>query len=344
MTKTDNNLTNNKSQSVSSVSEKIPPNNETPPRDIFDSIIKYCHQLSKKAVLSMINGLFDKDYPLDSKITYNWTEFVDKDTLRKKLADTIVTINDKDSYHIEAQIDGEDIVMRVFEYGFHHSMRNIRKLMNPETNEPYYEMDFPHQLIIYLDKTGKIPDTYPIKINFQGQKSTLYHIPVMKFQQESIEEIRKKHLTILLPFKLLSLRHDIEKSQSQDNIDRLLKLYRDDILSVIQAAQQSGEITSDDAVRLTSVTRKLIHHLYRKYEKVWEAIQDMYDNSLGLDMDEYLENLANKQDEIDAMKAEIDNQKAEIDNQKAEIDKKEAENLALREEIARLKAANQPTD
>ena len=133
--------------------------------------------------------------------------------------------------------------------------------------------------------------------------------------------------------------------------DRLLKLYRDDILSVIQAAQESGEITSDDAVRLTSVTRKLIKHLYRKYESVWEAIQDMYDNSLGLDMDEYLENLANKQDEIDAMKAEIDNQKAEIDNQKAEIDnqkaeivKKEAENLALREEIARLKAANQPTD
>ncbi len=63
----------------------------------------------------------------------------------------------------------------------------------------------------------------------------------------------------------------------------------------------------------------------------------MYDNSLGLDMDEYLENLANKQDEIDAMKAEID-------NQKAEIDKKEAENLALREEIARLKVANQASD
>ena len=85
----------------------------------------------------------------------------------------------------------------------------------------------------------------------------------------------------------------------------MLKLYRDDILSVIQAAQESGEITSDDAVRLTSVTRKLIHHLYRKYEKVWEAIQDMYDNSLGLDMDEYLENLANKQDEIDAMRRRL---------------------------------------
>ena len=138
----------------------------------------------------------------------------------------------------------------------------------------------------------------------------------------------------------------------------MLKLYRDDILSVIQAAQESGEITSDDAVRLTSVTRKLIHHLYRKYEKVWEAIQDMYDNSLGLDMDEYLENLANKQDEIDAMKAEITNQKAEIDNQKAEINnqkaeidnqkaainKQQAEIFALQEEIARLKAANQASD
>ena len=61
------------------------------------------YTLSATAVINLINGLFGTDYPKDSTISYHWTEFED-DQLRRILADTILTINELDSYHIEAQM------------------------------------------------------------------------------------------------------------------------------------------------------------------------------------------------------------------------------------------------
>lgn len=69
---------------------------------IFDKIFKKILTLSSTAVVNLINGLFETNYPTDSQIDYNWTEFVDDD-LRRILADTIITINHRYSYHLEAQ-------------------------------------------------------------------------------------------------------------------------------------------------------------------------------------------------------------------------------------------------
>ncbi|MCM1180892.1 MAG: hypothetical protein NC347_11585, partial [Clostridium sp.] len=88
---------------------------------IYDKTIKKILTLSSTAVVNLINGLFDTDYPKDSTITYNWTEFTN-DKLKRILADTILTINGKNSYHIEAQMEkDETIIFRVFEYGYRHA-------------------------------------------------------------------------------------------------------------------------------------------------------------------------------------------------------------------------------
>lgn len=92
---------------------------------IFDKVFKKILTLSAKAVINLINGLFGTTYPEDSTITYNWTEFMDTE-LRRTLADTIITVNGKYSYHIEAQLEkAGDIVFRVFEYGYHHAISQI---------------------------------------------------------------------------------------------------------------------------------------------------------------------------------------------------------------------------
>lgn len=297
------------------------------PHDIFDRVFKICLSLSAKAVIGMINGLFDTDYPLNSKVTYNWTEFEDHGTLRKILADTIITINEAEAYHFEAQIEDDDIVLRVFEYGFMHGIRGMKKMTNSETGESFYEMQYPRQMVIYLDEAKRIPDDYAVRIRFQNQGTFTYHIPVIRFQQETIEDIKKKHLIILLPFKLLSLRKDFEKEQSKENIERLLKLYRNDIIDLVDGAYEAGEIDSKDRLDILSLTRKLLEHLYQKYDEVWKVITIMRDQSLTLDTDVYRFALEEKEMKIDQMQEQINNQKAEI--------------LALQEEIAKLKAANE---
>lgn len=53
--------------------------------DMYDRVAKKCLTLSNRAIIQFINGTFGVNHPLDSKVTYNWTEHEDDD-LRKTLA------------------------------------------------------------------------------------------------------------------------------------------------------------------------------------------------------------------------------------------------------------------
>ncbi len=131
---------------------------------IYDKAFKRILTLSEKTVINLINGLFDTDYPTDSKITYNWTEHEDKD-LKRTLADSILTINGRDSYHIEAQMtEDEEIVFRFIEYGFGHAFKNRTFIDGGE------RMIFPRPCILYLDegKKDKVPDEYILIMEFEN--------------------------------------------------------------------------------------------------------------------------------------------------------------------------------
>ena len=66
-------------------------------------------------------------------------------------------------------------------------------------------------------------------------------------------------------------------------------MYKNDILNLIDQSSHIGEITREDAFVIKSITKKLIRHLYRKYDEVWEVIQEMHDQSIALDCDPILE-------------------------------------------------------
>ena len=88
---------------------------------IYDKIFKRVLTLSAKAVVNLINGLFNTDYLENSTVDYQWTEF-ENNKLKKTLADTIVVVNKKYSYHMEAQMtEDEEIVFRVFDYSYAHA-------------------------------------------------------------------------------------------------------------------------------------------------------------------------------------------------------------------------------
>jgi hypothetical protein len=69
---------------------------------IYDKIFKRILTLSNKAMINFINGIFNKNFPSDSKLTYNWTENI-KNNLEKTIADTIITVNNAEKFHAEVQ-------------------------------------------------------------------------------------------------------------------------------------------------------------------------------------------------------------------------------------------------
>lgn len=324
---------------------------------IYDKIFKKILTLSSMAVINLINGLFDTDYPTDSTVSYNWTEF-ENNELRRILADTILTINGKHSYHMEAQMtEDEDIIFRVFDYGYGHADRNRRYAVNLLTNEQGYieensiesgcELLFPEPKIIYLNASSKAPDEYHLRLNFGSQGSFLYKVSAFKFLEATLEELNQRKMIILIPFQLLKLRELMKKERSEENLKALQYLIEHDIIESIEQNLSLNNITPDDARRLKQLTHRLYQHIYSHYDEM-EVLNVLTDESLILDID-IIEK--RHEEEIAAVKAEIIAQKdAEIKVLKEELAKqypysllaqRDAEIEALKAEIARLKSTQE---
>lgn len=265
---------------------------------IYDKAFKRILTLSDKAVIHLINGLFGTDYPTDSKITYNWTEHENKD-LKRTLSDSILTINGKDSYHIEAQMtEDEEIVFRVFEYGFGHAYKNRIIVSGGET------VVFPQPCIVYLDegRKDKIPDEYTLTLQFKEQGEFLYKVPIVKLQNISLRELNDKKLIILLPFLLLKLRKKLEKVRTKENVEELQSLVLNDIISSIRENEELGNISRTDALDLIDLTTKLYMQIYAKYKELGEFTMRLYDQSMELASDKYEKTVEELEDEIKEIK------------------------------------------
>ena len=272
---------------------------------IYDKAFKRILTLSDKAVINLINGLFGTDYPTNSKITYNWTEHEDKD-LKRTLSDSILTINDRDIYHIEAQItEDEEIVFRVFEYGFGHAYKNRTYKNGNET------MIFPRPCIVYLDEGKKdtIPDEYTLILKFENQGEFSYKVPVFKLQSISLQELNDKKLIALLPFLLLKLRKKIEKIRSKENMEELQELVVNDIISTIRKNEEVGNLSSIDAINLIDLTSKLYMQIYAKYKEMGEFTMRLFDQSMELAGDKYEKSVEELEEENIQLKTEISKMK-----------------------------------
>ena len=278
---------------------------------IYDKAFKRILTLSDKAVINLINGLFGTDYPTNSKITYNWTEHEDKE-LKRTLSDSILTINDRDIYHIEAQMtEDEEIVFRVFEYGFGHACKNRTIISDGE------QMVFPKPCIVYLDegKKDKIPDEYTLILKFEDQGDFIYKVPVFKLQSISLQELNDKKLIALLPFLLLKLRKKMEKIRNKENMEELQRLVVDDIIGTIRKNEEIGNLSSIDAINLIDLTSKLYMQIYSKYKEMGEFTMRLFDQSMELAGDKYEKTVEELQDEVKEMRDIIEGKNAKLDEQ-----------------------------
>ena len=316
--------------------------------DIFDRIFKRIITLSSPTVINFINGIFEEDYPLDSELTYNWTESVD-DKLKKTIADTIITINRTDSFHIEAQMykDDNSIMLRMFDYGYNHSKKRPEDIYDDDGIRCGVKLIFPKQIVIYLDSSKHIPDSYIITLVVEGGKEFSYSVPTIKFQDADMSEVIRKHMIILLPFKLLKIRERFKKEYESytingDNerlkniVQELRDIYERDIIKTIEASFKNEEISRHDMEVLIKLTIRLFDHLYSKYSSLEEVDNMLYDQSLDLDIDRYMDRIEELEEEVSKnaeLLAEKDNTIAKKNNTISEKDNTISEKDALIEQL-----------
>ncbi len=301
---------------------------------IYDKICKRILTLSSKSVINLINGLYGTDYPTDSSITYNWTEFEDT-KLKRTLADTIITINNKYSYHLEIQMTiDEEIIFRVIEYGFGHAYKNRVCEKGREL------LPFPEPKIIYLSENDieKVPEVYSVELDFGKQGRFTYNAPVTILHSMTSAELTNRKMIILIPFFLLKLRSTLTQSRSEENKKALKHLIEHDIVNSIQKNLDIGNISAEDANILHIMIQKLYRHIYAHFEEL-EDITMMIDESLDLPIDnlyakiEKLENTIDEKDSIIGEKDSIIGEKDTlIDAMASEIEtlKKQLEELSFK--------------
>ena len=294
---------------------------------IYDRASKRCLSISKPTTIMLINGLYGADYPLDSQVTYNWTEHHDDD-LRKTLSDTIITINSVHSYHIEFQIyDDDKLVMRVFDYGYRHAV----------TTQPLPDvLEFPKPVIVYLYEDGHNPQYHKLLIRFPGQGEFTYKVPIVHYLKMDKEELERRKLIVLIPFQLLRLKKAMKKKRTQKNLEALKTLIQYDILGSIDKNVAAGNITVSDARVLKGITWQLYRHIYQKYDEMEKAgVNQLMEEAMILEVD-----IIEKKHRDEVKRIKADNEKAiqEKDNAiKAKDNAIKAKDNAIKELSEKLR-------
>ena len=202
----------------------------------------------------------------------------------------------------------EEIVFRVFEYGYGHAHKN--RIIGDAGER----LIFPKPCIIYLDEGRKdsIPDEYTLTLEFRGQGTFDYKVPVVKLQNMAAQELNDKKLFVLLPFLLLRVRKKIAKVRSKEHVDELQALLLNDIIGLINCNEEVGNLSSSDAVNLRDLTVKLYQAIYLKYAELEDVTMWLYDQSFELFTDKFEKTVEELQEEVAAQAAEIERQNARI--------------------------------
>ena len=288
-------------------------------KQIFDKIFKKCITLSAKSVVRMLNGMFGTDYPDDSKLTYNWTEFVKDNTMTTILADCIVTVNGGQSYHMEAQAyDDNEIIFRVFQYGFEHAKRTADKEKNSII------LNFPEPVIIYLYYENDVPDEYVMKINFKASDGGYeYVVPVIKIPELSAEEMVKRNMIILIPFQLMKLRYWVDKKKKvmTKTPEELKNFIECDIIGSINKNLDLGNITDTDASRLKRYSLMLRDYLCEHMEADGlEVLKGMMDHSFMTDVDIICEKYEEAQQKLEETQQKLDESQLKLGESQQKLD------------------------
>ncbi|MDR2527873.1 MAG: hypothetical protein LBD04_02495 [Synergistaceae bacterium] len=236
---------------------------------IFDLIFKRLMELSDVAIINFINGLFGEDHPLNSVVRRPKTETI-SEKLKRLMSDTIITINEKDAYHIEAETSSENIVVRVFEYGYAEAIRTKTTSYGGQE----ISLKFPDARIIYWESTGRAPDVVMLSLLFPDGSSHDYKVKTLKFLEREIRELAERKLVILLPFYVLKLRKRVAAARTKERRAELaaeMKFILDEVIEAVERSANEGLMSESDKRNVLEYTERMYKELFARYDELKEA-------------------------------------------------------------------------
>ena len=239
----------------------------------LDQIIKLLFNVSHTTLVNTLNGLFNENFNPDDvnvKINKTSTEFV-PDNLDIIRADSFFKLEANGKpyhYHIEYQLNSNDITIRVFEYAIQKALENRRVERSGKKKKRLY---IPRSLVIHFEKSKSIPDKYELEIEFPDGYVHEYTIDVMKYWEYTEDKLINKKLYNLLPLQIFLLRAELDKvmkandKQAQETAITGAKETINKIFTIINKLLDEEKINSEDYDKIISGLTEIMNHLDDKY-------------------------------------------------------------------------------
>jgi hypothetical protein len=284
---------------------------------VFDLVFKrIIQEIGPRAVVSLVNGLFGTDFPLDSEVSFPNREKVTED-LKQIVSDMIMAIAGE-VFHVEAQIDDElNMALRMFRYGYHEAISRPRK-----GEDGSITIEFPQARILFWETTRRTPDTVTLHVVFPDRSRHDFQIPAFKVLEHEIEDFGKMGLAVLLPFYILKYRRQVNAAGSPRRRRELAPEVGETMKGLLATARrlrEDGTLTEEDETYILGEIQILYSELYGPYEEFKEG-RTMIEDRL---MNPYTK----WKMQLEELRKEVEESKKEVEESKMATKVEDAESL-----------------
>ena len=311
-------------------SEGLPENLSTEAQ-LWDEILKKETFLMPEQLFPLIKEIYGKSYPKDTPVKPLATEYSVERSDTKEItsvrADVTVLIGIHDIYHFECESKNDKtMVIRMFEYDVHIALSYHSSPLS---------LQFPHSAVLYLQDNGNIPDTLSCQIHFQDGGTYEYKIPTIKVQTYSLEDIREKHLSILIPFLPLRFRKFIRPSKNKRKFtkEELTSFYQQLILILDKEVQDHYLSENNRNVILNLLNKSLIRVFYPDKSLLGEVVT-MTEPILELEIEKYIHAVDEKINELNLLSEKLAETDLELSQTKDALSQANLDLCATKDELS----------
>lgn len=209
----------------------------------YDNVFKTMKSKHKRLFISVINDIFQKDYPMDAKVEVLPSEgyLTESDTadgsveIEEQISDFVIKLGNE-IYLLECQsYDDGSMAIRIAEYAF------IVARQFATWDIGHATIPMPRFSVIYVKRTEKTPKTTTVTFTFPDGQTVDYTSDNVILEELTKEYIVEKRLFPYIPFYIARYEKAIVSEGSIDDAVEDLGYFRDKMLCL----HRKGELSDD---------------------------------------------------------------------------------------------------
>ena len=225
----------------------------------YDNVFKTMKSKHKRLFISVINDVFGKEYPLDTKVEVLPSEgyLTESETadgskeIEEQISDFLIKIG-SEVYLLECQsYDDGSMAIRIAEYVF------IVARQFATWDIGHATIPMPRFSVIYVKRTERTPKTTKITFTFPDGQEVNYESPNVILEEFTKEYIVEKKLFLYIPFYIARYEKDMISEGSIENAVRDLEYFRNELVRLYEAE----ELTDHELIDLKGFINTIITHI-----------------------------------------------------------------------------------